>query len=118
MWKKIENLFQAFSIKGADFSRNITTNLEIHGEFAFINSFEKKFVDSNGNLFDETIDAKNYLAGIRYLTSFDTTFIWEYYRDGTGFTTSEMKDFFAFVDKGYDIFILKFCENRFLSFSK
>ena len=90
---------------GADFSRNITTNLEIHGEFAFINSFEKKFIDSNGNLFDETSDAKSYLAGIRYLTSFDTTFICEYYRNGTGFTTSEMKGFFAFVDKGYDVFI-------------
>jgi len=90
---------------GADFSRNITSNLEIHGEFAFINSFEKKFIDSNGNLFDETFDAKSYLAGIRYLTSFDTTFICEYYRNGTGYTTSEMKDFFAFADKGYDVFL-------------
>ena len=90
---------------GVDFSRNITTNFEMHGEFAFINSFEKKFIDSNGNLFDETFDAKSYLAGIRYLTSFDTTFICEYYRNGTGFTTSEMKDFFAFVDKGYDVFL-------------
>ena len=90
---------------GVDFSRNITTNFEIHGEFAFINSFEKKFIDSNGNLFDETFDAKSYLAGIRYLTLFDTTFICEYYRNGTGFTTREMKDFFAFVDKGYDVFL-------------
>jgi len=90
---------------GVDFSRNITTNLEIHGEFAFINSFQKKFIDSNGNLFDETFDAKSYLAGIRYLTSFDTTFICEYYRNGTGFPTSEMEDFFAFADKGYDVFL-------------
>ncbi len=92
-----------FSV-GADFSRNVITNFEIHGEFAFINSFEKKFIDSNGDMFDETFDAKNYLAGIRYLTSFDTTFICEYYRNGTGFTTNEMKDFFVFVDKGYDVF--------------
>jgi len=88
---------------GVDFSRNITTNFEIHGEFAFINSFEKKFVDSNGNLFDETFDAKSYLVGIRYLTPFDTTFICEYYRNGTGFTTNEMENFYAFVDKDYDI---------------
>jgi len=28
---------------GLDFSRNITPNFEIHGEFAFINNFKKKF---------------------------------------------------------------------------
>jgi len=93
-----------FSV-GVDFSRNVTTNFEIHGEFAFINSFEKKFIDSNGNMFDETFDAKSYLVGIRYLTSFDTTFICEYYRNGTGLTVSEMKGFFALVDKGYDVFL-------------
>ena len=89
---------------GVDFSRNITPNLEIHGEYAYINNFKKKFVDSDGNLFGETFDAKSYLVGMRYLTPFDTTFICEYYRNGTGFTTNEMENFYAFVDKGYDIF--------------
>jgi len=89
---------------GVDFSRNITPNLEMHGEYAYINNFEKKFVDSNGNLFGETFDAKSYLVGMRYLTPFDTTFICEYYRNGTGLTTNEMENFYAFVDKGYDIF--------------
>ena len=93
-----------FSV-GVDFSRNITTNFEIHGEFAYANNFKKRFIDSNGNLFEKTFDAKSYLAGIRYLTSFDTTFICEYYRNGTGFTTNEMKNFFAFVDMGYDVFL-------------
>ena len=93
---------KAFRV-GLDFSRNITPNFEIHGEFAFIDNFKKKFVDSNGNLFDETFDAKSYLVGIRYLTPFDTTFICEYYRNGTGFTTNEMENFYAFVDKDYDI---------------
>ena len=74
-------------------------------EFAYINNFKKKIVDSDGNLFDETFDAKNYLVGMRYLTPFDTTFICEYYRNGTGFTTNEMENFYAFVDKGYDIFL-------------
>ncbi len=90
---------------GADFSRNVTSNLEVHGEFAYINNFKKKFVDNDGNLFDETFDAKNYLVGIRYLSPFDTTFICEYYRNGIGFTTDEMENFYAFVDKGYDIFL-------------
>ncbi len=33
---------------GMDFSRNITTNFEIHGEFAYINNYKKIFVDSDG----------------------------------------------------------------------
>jgi hypothetical protein len=56
-------------------------------------------------LFDESFDAKSYLVGMRYLTPFDTTFICEYYRNGTGFSTNEMEDFYTFVDKGYDIFL-------------
>jgi len=90
---------------GVDFSRNITTSLEIHGEFAFINDFKKKSVNSDGKILEETFDAKSYLAGIRYLTPFDTTFICEYYRNGTGFTEKEMEEFFAFIDKGHDVFI-------------
>lgn len=59
---------------GFDFSRNITSNFEIHGEFAFVNEY----------------DAKSYLFGIRYLTKLDTTFIVEYYHNGTGFTDGEL----------------------------
>ena len=68
-------------------------------QFVYINNFKKKFIDSNGELFDETFDAGGYLAGLRYFTSFDTTFICERYRNGTGFNTNEMKDFFTFIDK-------------------
>jgi hypothetical protein len=89
---------------GFDFSRNITTNLEIHGEFAFINNFEKKFIDRSGNLFENEFDAKSYLFGTRYLTELDTTFIVEYYHNGTGFTESEMKDYFSFINKAYKTF--------------
>ena len=90
---------------GMDFSRNITTNFEIHGEFAYVNNLKKKFIDSDGSLFDDTFDAKSYLAGIRYLTASDTTLICEYYRNGAGFTTNEMEDFFIFIDKGQDTFL-------------
>lgn len=90
---------------GMDFSRNITTNFEIHGEFAFINDYKKKYADSNGTVFEKTYDAKSYLMGIRYLTEKDTTYILEYYRNGTGFTSAEMKDYFSFINKGYDFYI-------------
>jgi hypothetical protein len=91
---------------GMDFSRNITSNFEIHGEFAYINNQTKKVIDSQGNISESTFDAQSYLLGIRYLTPWDTTFILEYSRNGTGFTHREMKDYFTFIDKGYDLFLV------------
>ena len=91
---------------GIDFSRNITTNVEVHGEFAFVNNQRKRVIDSQGNISESKFDAKSYLLGIRYLTASDTTFIFEYYRNGTGFTHLEMKDYFTFIDKGYDLFLV------------
>ena len=91
---------------GMDFSKNITTNLEIHGEFAFINNQKSRVIDSQGNISEAKFDAESYLLGIRYLTASDTTFIFEYYRNGTGFSHLEMKDYFTFIDRGYDLFLL------------
>ena len=92
---------------GMDFSKNITTNLEVHGEFAFINNQKSRVIDSQGNISEAKFDAKSYLLGIRYLTASDTTFIFEYYRNGTGFSHLEMKDYFTFIDKGYGLFLSK-----------
>jgi hypothetical protein len=89
---------------GFDFSRNITSNLEIHGEFAFINNFEKEFINGSGELFDSEFDAKSYLFGIRYLTERDTTFIIEYYHNGAGFTDDEMKNYFSFANHALETF--------------
>ena len=87
---------------GVDFSRNITTNFEIHGEFAVIEDYRKRFIDSDGNLFEKEFDAESYLAGIRYLTERETTYILEYYRNEAGFTTDEMRDYFSFINAAYD----------------
>jgi hypothetical protein len=90
---------------GVDFSRNMTTSLEIHGELAFVNDYKKNFIDSDGNSFEKEYDAKSYLIGLRYLTEKDTTYIFEYYRDGTGFTSGEMRDYFTFINNGYNSFL-------------
>ena len=89
---------------GFDFSRNITSNFEIHGEFAFINNFEKKFINSAGDTFIKEYDTKSYLFGARYLTELDTTFIVEYYHNGTGFSDGEMEDYFSFINTAYDTY--------------
>jgi len=90
---------------GMDFSRNITSNFEIHGELAFINDYKKRFIDNDGTVFNKEYDATSYLLGLRYLTKSDTTYIFEYFHDATGFTKSEMGDYFSFIDQGYDTYL-------------
>ncbi|MCX5909172.1 MAG: hypothetical protein NTY64_18880, partial [Deltaproteobacteria bacterium] len=89
---------------GLDFSRNINTSLEVHGELAFIEDFTKIVVDSNGRPSNKDYDGKSYLLGARYLTEKLTTFLLEYYHNGAGYTRSEISDFFSFVNKGYNQF--------------
>ncbi len=90
---------------GVDFSRNITPNLEIHGEFAYIEDFQKIYMDAGGNILSSTYDTASYLLGVRYLSQQDTTYILEYYRNGTGFTTDEAQNFYSFVDRAYDQYL-------------
>jgi hypothetical protein len=90
---------------GMDFSRNITTNLEVHGEFSWINDFKKQYVDANGVLHSSTFDAFSSLLGLRYLSEASTTYILEWYHNGAGLTKGQMQDFFSFVNTGYDTYI-------------
>jgi len=90
---------------GFDFSRNISTNFEVHGEFAYINNFKQKTIDEQGNVSESKFDAKSYLLGMRYLTETDTTFILEYYHNGMGYTQDEIGSFFSLVDKSYETYL-------------
>jgi hypothetical protein len=87
-----------------DFSRNITTNLEIHGEVAYVRNARKTTLDASGNMSAVEADAHNYLAGIRHLTAFDLTTIVEYYHNGAGFSGDELENYFAFVNRAYNLY--------------
>ena len=89
---------------GMDFSRNITTNFEIHGEYAYIRNARKTVLDESGNMNAVESDAQSYLAGIRHLTASDLTTIVEYYHNGTGFSDDELKNYFAFVNRAYNLY--------------
>ena len=89
---------------GMDFSKNITTNLEIHGEYAYVRNAPKTILDASGNMSAVEADAHNYVAGIRHLTDFDLTTIIEYYHNGAGFSSDELKNFYSFVNQAYGIY--------------
>jgi hypothetical protein len=83
---------------GFDFARNITSNFEVHGEWALITDFEQAPINEQGQAAPRVRDVMSFLVGIRYLTERETTFIVEYYYNGTGFTGAQMEDFFRFVE--------------------
>jgi hypothetical protein len=83
---------------GLDFSRNITTNFEIHGETSYITNLERTVLQSDGGKIQDVENAASYLAGIRHLTSWDLTSIIEYYHNGGGYSENEMDVFFNAVD--------------------
>jgi hypothetical protein len=91
---------------GMDFSRNISSNFEIHGEFAYIPDYCKKVLQENGAVGEEKYSSKNYLLGIRFLTKSNTTFFFEYLRNGNGYTSYEMENFYSLIDQEYQSYLL------------
>jgi hypothetical protein len=91
---------------GMDFSRNITSNFEIHGEFAYIPDYRKKIIHKDGTVGEEKYPSTNYLLGIRFLTKTNTTFFFEYLRNGNGYTSYEMENFYSLIDQAYQSYLL------------
>lgn len=87
---------------GADFSRNISTNFEVHGEASLVAATPQTVTDKSGNTSLRTFDAKSWLLGLRYQTEKDATYIAEYYHNGGGFSDGAMADYFSFVDAAYN----------------
>ena len=83
---------------GFDFSKNLETNFEIHGEWAYIDALTRQLVSSSGSVSSETTSASQWLLGLRYLTENETTIIAEYYRNNGGYSATQMQDFFSAVD--------------------
>jgi len=86
---------------GADFSRNVTSNLEVHGEIARLSEAQRQVASASGQSTLVRGAATSYLLGARYLSERETTYILEYYRNGPGLSEQEMKNFVGFVDNAY-----------------
>lgn len=78
---------------GADFSRNLGTNLEVHGEYAYIAAQDFQTVDAGGTFVRRTESARSGLLGVRYLTERETTYVAEIYRNGTGYSEAQFRSF-------------------------
>lgn len=90
---------------GIAVSRNLATNVEVHGEWARIHDFTRPVLASDGTISSPTGSAASYLLGVRYLSERDTTWIVEYYRNGTGYSEQELNGYFRYVRNAYDSFL-------------
>jgi hypothetical protein len=86
---------------GFDFSRNLATNIELHGEWARIRQFSQAVSDNSGRITARIGDATGYLLGLRYLTENETTYIAEYYHNGSGYTDQELDQFYQLAGAAY-----------------
>ncbi len=85
---------------GVDFSRNLTSALEIHGEWARIRDFDLRSIAANGVVTTTRRNVTSALLGLRYLSERDTTTILEYYRNGAGYSAAQAEDFYRLIDNG------------------
>jgi hypothetical protein len=82
---------------GADFSRNLGTNLEIHGEWAHVSDAPRVVLTAANTLANEVRSYSSYVLGLRYLSEAQATLILEYYRNGGGYTQDEAQRFYEFA---------------------
>jgi hypothetical protein len=87
---------------GFDFSRNLGTNLEIHGEWAHVESATHPVVDAAGTITPLTSSPTSYLLGLRYLSAGQLTTIFEYYRNGAGYSEDQIRGLTSTVHNAYD----------------
>ena len=82
---------------GVDFSRNLGSNLELHGEWARTTDATQAVLTASSTLAMRTRSYNSALLGLRYLTKHDTTIIFELYRNGGGYSTAQLDQFYDLV---------------------
>ncbi|HEU4662881.1 MAG TPA: hypothetical protein VFS55_02490 [Dokdonella sp.] len=80
---------------GADFSRNLGSRMEVHGEIARIAQSERPVLDSQQQPVVIAGASTSYLLGLRYITEGDATILCEFYHNGEGFAAAEERAFFT-----------------------
>jgi len=86
---------------GIDFSTNLATHFEIHGELAYIPNTKKIILADDNSSSIEEHTAVSTLIGLRYLFENDVTTIIEYYYNGGGYSEEEMDRFYLLAETAF-----------------
>ncbi len=82
---------------GIDFSRNLGSQFEVHGEWARVSDAPRAVLTPANALQTQIQTYGSALIGARYLSERDTTIIFELYRSGGGYSTDELGAFYDLV---------------------
>ncbi len=82
---------------GFDFSKNLSSNFEIHGEVTHIPEQKVQILSSSEILESHKRSVTSYLLGLRYLTKNELTTILEFYHNDAGYSEAEMERFYQLV---------------------
>ena len=89
---------------GMDFARNLSPNLEVHGEWAYTPDGDHTTVGADGAVLTTRGRIHQAILGLRYLTPGDLTYILEYQHNGDGFSRAELADFYAFITEAAQVY--------------
>ncbi len=86
---------------GLDFSRNLGTQWEMHGEWARAINATQRVLRPDGSVSTRVGHADSWLLGLRYLSESEVTWILEFYRNGLGYAAQELLAFYQLVGDAY-----------------
>jgi hypothetical protein len=86
---------------GFDFSRNLRSNLELHGEWSRVPEGRTPVLESDGTLVEREGSTASSVLGARYLANTNTTFTIDYFHNGSGYRPAEMETYFDAIDLAY-----------------
>jgi hypothetical protein len=84
---------------GFDVSRNLGSNLEVHGEWAHVPHAPVRTLTPLETLIQAARGATSVVLGVRYLARQNTTYIVDYYHNGSGYSSAEMGAFYDVVER-------------------
>lgn len=86
---------------GLDFSRNLGSQLEVHGEWARAIGATRRELTAGGAVTTRRTHLDSWLLGARYLTDHEVTWIAELYRNGTGYDDVQLERFYGLLDAAF-----------------
>ncbi len=86
---------------GFDFSANLSSSFEIHGEYAYIKDENLIQLDNQSQLISQHKNVIQSLLGFRYLTENEITWIGEYYHNGSGYSKQQLEEFFKLAENDF-----------------
>jgi hypothetical protein len=87
---------------GFDFSRNLGSEVEVHGEWSRAFDATRRVLAADGSVQSQTFDADSWLLGARYVSEQEVTWIAELYRNGLGYSADELERFYRRVDAAFE----------------